>query len=296
MKKKLTILFLGLLILSVMPFVVAEDDEVADEINRMGTHMGSQHRFDVLVASLENQIDTGKDLLTELDENVSDEVADELAGYVEDLEDLLVRARNIDTSRNPSELAAEFLSIKKEAQTISMDYKKLYHSTMRSARIAEIKAKFTQRMEERKTGLHERLMQKKEDAYAKRMSGLLNKLGVEDEDIWAKYENGVMTKDDVKNLIKTKMNSLSNDERKELRADIAKTRNESLARSKEMRENVKDRIQEKIAQMKADREEKRTERKAQFQERIQQHKENMEMRKAEIKENINNKMMNKGKR
>ena len=275
-----SILMLVALSMLVIPFVSAteevSDEELTDEIETMGLPERGVYRFEQLRISIENQVEYGKDILSELE--VSDEVMSKLEGYIIDLEVLQESINTIDLTGSPANLAAEFLEIKKEAISISQNFKTTMNQAVRAPEIEQIKANFAEMKELRKEEAKLRIEEKKAEASAKRGVRLLEELGIE-------VDEG-RTPEETKTLVKEALNALSDEEKEELKAEIKAERETAKAnleaKKAEAKANMKTKREEIKAELQAKREAKRAKLKADLEER----KNNMQAIKTGMKEKL----------
>ncbi|NTV23888.1 MAG: hypothetical protein HGA85_05975 [Nanoarchaeota archaeon] len=280
MKKIMSIFVLGMLLLTLASFAVAEEDpsettdaEIEQEIETMSTPPGAEYRLDQLELSLENQIEHAKDILSEI--NVSDEAMEELEGYVVKMELLLERVQAMVPTGTPEEMAAEFVAAKKEAITLSQDFRKSLYNATTKVKIDAIKERIQEIRELRKAEIESRLEDMKDTMYMRRISSLLEALGLEDQDIMEKVKNGEMTKEEAKEIIKKAISELTPEQKEELKSEV-----------KEMNEQVREDMAAKRSEFKASMQEKREEIKSLFQARFAERRAAFEARMSERKNNM----------
>jgi hypothetical protein len=254
MKTKINkmVLMLILVLVSIFSFALAEDideEELTQELNVMSLPESANYRFEQLAISLENQIAHGNDIISEI--NVSEEVLAQLTNYVAELEILLNETNGMDLSLGASELAAEFVSIKKQAITVSQEFRKLINTEIRTEKIVEIKEKNVQKKELRNHEAVKKMQEKKAQALAQRSNRLLENLGIEVN------ENASMN--EIREQIKQGLNGLTNSEKEELgnkleeekqfvKANVQAKKQETQQKIMQKRTEINEMLQEKKAQ------------------------------------------------
>ncbi|MFC2162253.1 hypothetical protein ACFLRF_01100 [Candidatus Altiarchaeota archaeon] len=270
--KKIFVLILGLLIVSAISLAAADDDtDLEAEADAMHTPPGAQYRLDQLEISLENHIERAKDILTEV--NVSDDAMSELEDYVIELELLLERVQEMEPTGTPSEMAADFVAIKKEAITTTQNFRKALHDSVIQEKIAGIKERIRERHEERRNASMARIRERKEKMYMTRLSGIITTLGIEDEDLMAQVGNGSLTKREAKDMITDAWKNLSKEDKTGVRLAVKEKRDAAKADIKARKEQAKARLRAKQAEIKADWKAKMAERKANFRAKLSERKE-----------------------
>lgn len=290
MKKIMSLVFFTLILMSIIPLGLAQEEteatevELEQEIQTMSTIDGAQYRLDQLALSLENQIEHAKDILSEV--NVSDEIMEELNGYVVEMELLLERVNELEPSGTPSEMAAEFVAIKKQAITLTQNFRKTLYSAVRQERIEQIKEQVRETKELRKQELKAELEEKKENMYMNRINHILNAIGEDASEIIEQYQNGEITREEAAALIKEKYDSLSQEEKDALKSEIKSQAEQVKANLEARKEQAKAAYEAKKAEIKANAEARREQLKAKFQAALEERKANAEARREQLKANL----------
>jgi hypothetical protein len=289
MKKIMSLLLLGILLMSIIPLAIAEEteeineEEVEEEIERMSTIPGAEYRLQQLALSLENQIENAKDIISELD--ADQEVIDELSEYVLEMELLLERINEIDTDGVPEEMAAEFVAVKKEAIELTHKFKMTLISSVNSQKIEQVRERVREMKELRLQEIKNRLEEKKQNMYMHRVNNALENAGIASS-VMERVRNGELTREEAIEIIKENFNSLSGDEIKNLRAEVREQaekakdnaqskRAEAVAKAIQKRSEIRENAMNKIGEMMS-----------QFENRIQERKENSDARLQQLRENF----------
>ena len=288
MRKIMSVVLLGLLLMSIIPLGLAQEDteetevELEEEAELMSTIQGAQYRLDQLALSLENQIEHAKDILSELE--LSEEVMNVLNGYVVDMELLLERVKAIEPSGTASEMAAEFVAIKKEAITLTQEFRRTLTSSINQQKIEQVKERVREMKELRQEEFKAQLKEKKENMYMNRLNDVLEAIGADVDDIMQQLENGEITREEARELIRERINAMSEDDHEELREKIKEQAEEAKENFQARKEEAKANFEAKKAEIKANAQEARE----QYKERKEEAKANYETKKAEIKANAEN--------
>jgi hypothetical protein len=297
------ILMLVLLSISIFSFALAEDieeEELTQELDVMSLPESANYRFEQLAISLENQISQGNDIISEI--NVSEESLVQLENYVAELELLLNQTKGIDLTLDASELAAEFVSIKKQAITISQGFRKVVNTEIRTEGITEVKNKIAEKKELRKKEAIEKMQEKKAQALAQRTNRLIENLGIDIDENASIKEIRDQIKQKLSNLTDSEKEELQNkidEEKEEIKAQIQAKKEETRKKIEEKRKEIDAMIQEKkeeriamvkanIEERKAQFQEKRAEIESQIKEKREQFEKDMLEKRQEIEENIRN--------
>lgn len=290
MKKILSILLIGLFICSIMPLALAEDistvsnTELEQQITEMSTPETAKYRLDQLALSLESQIEHAKDITTEL--NATSDTTIKLEGYIAELEVLLDRVKNINPSSTPIQMAAEFLSIKIDAITISQNFRTTIQSVASTEKIKDITNKTQEMKSLREAELKSQLEASKETMYTTTMKNLLLAQGLTDPAITEKIQNSDVTSEELKNLIKNVVSNLSSDKRSEFKTLISQSKNDIKSSMEAKKTEIKAEMKAKSAEIKAQKQAEKAQKQADIAAKRTQRASEQATKKAELQSKL----------
>lgn len=258
---------------------VTEEDE--EEIEVMTTPYGAEVRLEQLKLSIERNIERGTAVIEE--NNFTEETSILLTGILDDLSSLIEDIDSLDLEQEPSILAQEYVAVKKQAISLSNDFKKEVHKELSAEKIEQVKARVQERAEKRVEELKQRLHEKKVMYEHRKATEAAKRLGIEVDD--------GATVEEIVDEIKSSVKEMTPEQRE----NAARAYREFKAKERVMIQATKEKARENAKQVYLEKEDE-------IQRRIQQRiddsnlspaeKEIMQKRMEEVRENTRERVLN----
>jgi len=172
---------------------------------------GAEVRLLQLEKAITRNILFGEDIIAKISENGGD-VA-ELEAIIDDLEALLAEVQALDPEADDAVEA--FVDIKKEAISLSQEFKKIARPLLSKEDKAELRKKARHVAHERMKKITEKVRNRVRKHNAIQLAKTYEVLGISDEDVIEQLKNGEITIKEVKVAIKEEVQSMSKEEKKE---------------------------------------------------------------------------------
>jgi hypothetical protein len=231
MKKKIGVLLMMLMVVSIIPFALAEEDtetlgsdqETQEEVATMSQGLGAQIRLLQLEKSIEKNILHGQAVIEAIKENGNDTTNFE--AIIAEMEDLKAEVKALDPeSENATH---EFVYIKSDAIALSKEFRDAAKPFLKQADRDKLKSKFGEIDKSSLSEINDEIKDKIKSYNVDQLSKIISTLGM-DTSLITQLQNGEITVKDVRTSIKDKIKLMTADEKKEA---FAKLREDGVKRN-----------------------------------------------------------------
>ncbi len=248
------------------------DDDTTDEVGDFIYPYGAKVRLLQLEKSISRNILIGEAIVDYLDNNSTDvssleDILLEMELLQEELQDLIDGSD--ETNMTSSELAQQFVYIKKEAVTLSQQFRKEVWSLVAPGFRDQLKRRVNDAVKQSVEQFQEQVQERIRTYNADRLQEILDDLGIEGDDWVDKVLNGEMTVKEVLDELEIEYDGLSLQQQSQFRQKENEHRAErsvhALATIQSVREQIKERLEIRREERKTELEAKQEAQKARLQ-------------------------------
>ena len=273
--KNLMIAFALLAIMLVLPFSVAAQSANANatangavgttltpddqaEVATMQTQQGAQVRMLQLEKSIQANIVAGNEVISSINATNASVNTSELDAIVAELQALLDQIMEVDYNQSNKDLVTQFVAFKKQAITISQEFRELVRTIVSNDDAAQIRERIVAKEKESLGNYIQRIQEAKRKYNAERIRGFLNNSGIDNETMVQMYLNGETNLGQIIASVRKSVNALGPEKRREAQQKAK----ENEAKRNVFRSEVQERVHKNL-------QEKREEIESNIQERVQ---------------------------
>lgn len=220
---------------------VADDDsdlsdEDEDEIKDFHISEGAYVRMLQLEKALVRNIAAGEEVINGLGDDVSEEDINLLQSILDEMGGLLSEVRVLidgGLEGDGKALASQFVEIKKEARSLSWEFRKKVHSIVSEEFIDELRNRIQERSERELGAYEDKIKEKRAEYNAKMAERYLGLVGEVDAETLERIESGEISVDEIQDMIKERYKDLAEQKKEEakLRIQEAKAQHEIFMES-----------------------------------------------------------------
>lgn len=263
-KKEISLLMLLGIILSLMPAIIAQEDDWEEREFKGSIGMEKdieffQYRIDEIILHLEEKIAQGYEVIDKLKEKFPDSDTSRLTEILGELEELLGEAKNLSGQEPSEELRDEYLVLKDKAKELVTEFRDIASSFLPSQQEREqvreeVKAKVQAKRGELETKKNQ-IQEQKEEMKKEKLLEIYEMLEIDNPELLAKIRAGTATREELRFAAKNSVEQMSNEERQEIRNEWNDKKEKTKAEVNAIREQVREDIEAARAQLQEKREE-----------------------------------------
>jgi hypothetical protein len=218
-------------VLAVVALAQGQTAEIDTELMHFSYEKGAEVRFLQLELSIERNILTGGQVL-EINPDP------QLESILDDLRNLLEEVREVDMDKPASELAADFVVLKKQATELTSQFRQIASVNLSELQRTQINER-TRNMEQVRS--HEaRITSAKNEFNANLLRNILNGLEAEDADMVQQLRNSQMNLEQVKNRLRFLFNELPAESKVRVTQRLQERVQEATAQGERARTQVRE--------------------------------------------------------
>ena len=210
-----------LLVFSLMlsPVLAQETDELNDtdekEVKEMVNPLGAEVRLLQLEYSITKNLLLGTTVVEIIEKNNLDFDASELNEILDKLEALIVEVQNVPREGTHSELAEQFVHIKKDSINLTKEFRDAAREVITAEEKTEIREAFANSDKSVLEEIKEKIKQARRELNSHKIEILLEKRGATNPELVEKIRNGEANLGEVKKIIKEEFAALTPEQKKD---------------------------------------------------------------------------------
>lgn len=258
MKKILGILAL-VLILGIIPGVFADDENTVDantleEVKLIASPYGAEVRLIQLEKSITKNILVGAKVIEIIEKNHSEFDLTDAESKLNELEALLEEVKEYSLEeKDRNTIVSDFVAMKKEAVTLTQEFRTLTKNALESEDIVEVKDAIKELDLKELNNINQAIKNAIRTHNAERTQTMLEILGIENPELIQSIIDGNTTKQEVKDTIKEAFSDLNAQERIRVRAEIRETINKRIISEKSLIQQAKTKGLQRFLQIESQR-------------------------------------------
>ena len=222
--------------------VVSDDELLADK-------SGVEIRLLQLTKHLEARIEQANEIISDVEEK-GVEVPEGMFEIIVGFEDALNKIEELDMSQDSDVLAQKYVSIKKEIIDLSKDFKELAKDIFTEDEKAELRAENKEKVKAKISENKEKIEELKNKFSKSQINKKYNALGFDDEELMSKIQSGELSNDEIKDLIKEKISTLTDEEKVELKLKSLENKKKEKIENKNIHEQREKVAKEEVEKVK----------------------------------------------
>ena len=228
---------------------------VVDEQELLSDKSGAEIRLLQLTKHLEARIEQANKIISDVEEKGL-EVPEDMLEIIVGFEDALNRIEELDMTQDSDVLAQEYVTVKKEVIDLSKEFREFAKDMFTEDEKNELRAEHKEKVKAKIAEHKEKIEELKNKFKNSQINKRFNALGFDDEELMNKIKSGELSKDEIKDLIKEKVSTMTEEQKKELNTKSLENKKKEKIELKKIHEKREKIAKQKVEKIKKDLEKK----------------------------------------